>query len=371
MGGKVEIRSNGLYVVGEGSINPNGVPYYPVNSINTLPVFKIGPLPSFDSIILEADFSPASMKEILALSGFYEKRFESRSESEMSIITLMVRKGYSKDSIASFLSKTLVESKFVELLNKNESRAFAWLDVSIKKAEELPHTEEFSNVKEETGRLKELLSKSALTGRNGASLYKVLLAHLDTCQRSGKRDYHLSVREACEKVGLSHLTFIKQNNLVISEGIVEAVNRSRGIKGNSYKINVEEMTKWLEGKITQNLSSYNNNIVTNCDSYGKLGLFEYKSMGHSANQIYNAINEIGVTTGDIVSQTGRSYNTVIRVLKKLEESGLVKKEKRKYSRIDADLTKLSYDRGYLAKAAKRRYNHKRERIMFRERKNSE
>jgi hypothetical protein len=369
--GKVELRSTGLYVVAENSMHPSGIPYLAINNPPELPVFNLGKIPDVNYITLDLDMSETDVESILKESGLISKiksyEYESRSQADMALITFLVRKGYDKEAISHFLIRSNHDSKYLELVDKNASRASAWLDISIKNASELSHTEEFLTIKKEMADIKEQLVRTPINGRSGATLYKVLLAHLSTCESSGKLEYHLSVREASEKTGVSHVTFIKQNKWLIECEIIEVVRQSLGIEGNIYKINLDVLKDFLDTLDTHNFTTHILPTVTNCASYGYVGMFERGSYGHSANQIYNTVkSHHGLSVPQIVASTGRSMNTVRRILKKLCDVKLLIREGNTYSASEKDIKEFAFEHDYVSKSCKRRYNHIRERINYRE-----
>jgi len=368
--GKVEIRSNGQYVVSYGSVHPNGMEYMLMTNPETIHKFPLGKLAGVEWLVLEYDPKNTELKKILRDSGIAEnlaKGYTSRSEAEMALITLMVRKGYDKNAISSFLSSSGYGDKFVEMQDKSPSRAFAWLDLSIKKAQNLGHTQEFTEVQRNMSDLKTLLVSASLRGRKGATLYKALLVHINTCDASGKKVYHLSIREGCEKAGMSHPTFMKMNAELVQMGLVEIVKATKGIEGNSYSLNQKAVREFLESLNLQDFNTHINTHVTNCESFGVLGLFEVGSFGHSANQIYNILRtNPGLTIAQISKSTGRADNTVRRVLTKMAENGIVKREENgTWKTLDIDLKEYAVTSGSVGKFLKRRYRHIKERQNYR------
>lgn len=371
--GKIEIRSTGLYVVAEESTHPSGIKYLGIKDTLELPVFKIGQLSEIPEIFFEPDMNETEAKEIIKECGLLNKldgknAYKSGSEADMALITFLVRKGYDKDIISDVLIHCGHSSRYSKLFYKNSQRASIWLELSIKKATYLGHSAEFINVKKTMSYLKDMLVKTPITGKKGSSIYKVLLAHLTTCFDSGKQEYHLSVREASEKTGISTITFMKHNKQLINDKIIIAVKRSTGINGNIYKIDTEQFEAYLNSQHTHSLyNTVTNPIVTNCETYGYLGIFEHGSFGHSANQIYNTIrSHNGLMVKEIVLLTGRSVNTVRRVLKKMIDENLLIRDKNTYRAVmEIDLKKYSYEKNYVAKSSKRRYTYTKERIKWR------
>jgi DNA-binding transcriptional ArsR family regulator len=368
--GKIEVRSTGLYVVAEGSLHPNGMPYFCLNNPEQLPVFNLGPLPDLPFIVLEPDNHETGAFQVLAESGLLDRlhngQYASRSEADMALITFLTRKGYGKEGIGKIINRIGYPSRYMELLATNPGRASAWLEISIKKATGLENTEEFNNVQQTIREIKSKLVSTPLEGKSGASLYKTLLAHLGTCEISGKWQYHLSVREASEKSGISHITFMKRNNELIDAGLVAAVERHRGIEGNVYELNVEALKQFLESKSVQDFTIQSHPTVTNCESYGPFGMFEHGSIGHSANQIYNTIaSSAGVTVTELVSMTGRSRNTIKRALIKMVDCGLIIRNGKVYLVSDKQVATVALEENYIHKAVKRRYKHIKERMEYR------
>ena len=370
--GKIEIRSTGLYVVAEESLHPRGIKYICLDN-NILQVFKIGALTVFPEIVLELDEISNEIDDVFRDSGLLKKLrdnfYPSRSQADMALITFLTRKGYhDKEVISNFIIKANYSSKYVELLSNNPKTAANWLDLSLSQALTLEHSEEYKLVKTQMKELRETIASSPFIGRQGIGLYKTLLSHIEVCEDSGKYEYHLSIRLGMEKSGFSHVTFIKHNNALVSQGLINLTKVNSGFESNSYTLNQEAILAAFPPVDTQTFTNQSNSTVTTCETFGYLGLFEFGAFGHSASQIYTAVkNNPGADVAQLVGITGRSVNTCRRVLKTLTSNGLLIRLKNNYTASQMDLKELSIENSFIDKASKRRYTHMRQRVTFRQR----
>jgi Bifunctional DNA primase/polymerase, N-terminal len=198
-----EIRAQGQFVLMPPSVHPSGASY---RFINRPP--SIISVPSLDALDW-LGLQPAPEKEIprkarYLLRGDTHDRYESRSEAEQAIITVLFNAGFHFEEMLAMFRSYPGAGKFREIEStKGAAAATSWLRTCFDNAKNWCATDSRARRLARTTQAQAEIAP--WPGRTGSTDRAVFLAHLNLAHRGGLDVYHASSRDLAEIAGCGRL----------------------------------------------------------------------------------------------------------------------------------------------------------------------
>ena len=360
-----EIRGQGSYVLVYPSFHPEST-VYTFTSAKT-EILLADSLPFVNLEFTKSIWVPRLARQIFRGSG---PSYQSRSETDQAFIVSLIRAGFDYEQIKTFLLSSAHASKFQEEYEKNERRGEKWLERSIEKGIKLAHSEEFQFTQDLVTKWQLWLESDKWTGRTGLVDRAVFQAHLDIACKSGKTNYHASVRTIAEMAKVSHMTASNSHKRLQDMGLIEEMNSGfRTLYASRWRLQNDPLTP------SQVSSLY---TISQCRTYLSVteckvmvpddsAVWEWKGLGKAARAIYKCLDDpVKQDYQQIVEASGRSLSTVKRIMPEMIELGIVFQSEDGYHRsLDVSVHELEKKKLVLNAAKERKERHRKQRRMFR------
>lgn len=362
-----EIRGQGSYVLVPPSIHPESS-VYSFTSAKT-DILLADSVPFVNLQFVKPMWVPRLARQIFRGGG---GEYQSRSEKDQAFLVSLVRAGFQLPQIEKFMLAASYESKFQEIYLQNERRAKNWLERSFENAQKLAHSAEFQEVQNLVRQWQEWVGKDKWTGRTGLVDKAVFQAHLEIAAKSGKIEYHASVRTIAEAAKVSHMTASVANKRLQDLGLViETYNGSKSLYASRWRLQGNplkpaEVPNSYTTVTSRTIPSVSECLFTVPDDSA---VWEWKGLGKAARAIYKSLEgEIKPDYASIVEASGRSITTLKRIMPKLLELGIILRMNDGYiPNRDVDVYSLERKMLVMNAAKDRKERHRKQRRAFRRR----
>lgn len=364
--GDWEIKAQGNYVMAPPSPHPNGGEYAFLNLCNSVPL-----VPSLPFITLEPKFVPKVSRFAHNLfRNRLDREYLSKSEIDQAFIVSLVRSGFEDDQIERFLRIAQFNGKYRLLVRTDPKAAKQYLSHCVKRALSLPDTEQVTESRRIVSKWERWVSSEKWTGRTGAIDRAVFLAHLYCVHFSGSLVYNASVRQLAEIAQTGTGTISNANKRLQRMDLIKLHHKTYGFDAYGYALNPDvfaiDKRDILEHAGRVGTTSI---TMTECPSMSYdpgSTVWERAGLGKTAQLIWSALNIPQPTQSDIAAATGRSLKTINRLLPKLLEHGLVRKEPAGYMQCDhIDWVAIARELGTQDRQVLRMWKHQTQRDNYR------
>jgi predicted transcriptional regulator len=351
----VEIRAQGQYGLAPPSIT--SAPYkflhrppdiFQVPSLEIVDWWELEPAP-------QLNYRSLPRKARKLLRGEIYDRYDSRSEAEQAIVTVLVNAGTPFDEILGIFRHYPAAGKFHELERDNPTRATEWLRLSFNEARAWCITD--SPARRLASAALASASAIAWRGRTGSADRAVYIAHAGLAYRSGQRTYHASTRDLAEIAGCGRVTASRASNRLSKLGLVELVAPAAHTFANRYRL--PEKTK-IDPLPHNGLKG-----VVQTSSFLLPDAFRQRGLGRPAYEVLTTFENGPQTTKEIAQKTGRHVQTVRKALTKMRKFGFVVKEGRVWhgrAMEDIDLEALAISVGTSGARRRQKEKHRADRL---------
>ena len=290
------------------------------------------------------------------LQGDPHRQYESRSEAEQAIVTVLFNAGFCFDEILSLFKSYPAAGKFREIdTAKGAIAATLWLRTCFEKAKN------WCAIDSPARRLARIDQAHAeihpWPGRTGSSDRAVFLAHLNLAHRSGLPVYHASSRDLAEIAGCGQLTASRASRRLREAGHIELVTAASFPYANRYRL--PEKTKF------DPLPHMFLHGMDRSSSFMLPDAFRQGGLGRSAFEVLTALEGEALRPKELSQKTGRHVQTIRKSLKRLHEFGYARKICGKWHGMPMkkiDLPELARKVGMSGARKKQREQHKAERL---------
>lgn len=297
------------------------------------------------------------------LNGDRCDRYETRSEAEHAIVTVLVNAGYSFAEIVSAFNNNPAAGKYAELQHGNPDHAREWLRHSYNEARGWCVTQ--SAGRRNALELINYAQSIPWRGRSGSSQRAVFIAHCALAYRCGGPTYHASMRDVAELAGLDKNTASAATARLCAAGAIKFVQQSAYTFARRFELpnfrDLEKETKF------QTLTTTICEGVYEVSSFLLPDAFRPRGLGRSAFEVLQALNAGPLSASLIAEKSGRNVQTVRTALKRLKEHGLAAKTRKLWrgrALSDIDLDELSRAVCTKGAATAQRERHKGDRLRF-------
>ena len=315
-----EVRAQGQFVLMPPSIHPSGASY---KFINRPP--SIITVPSLDALDW-LGLQPAPKKEIprkarYLLRGDTQDRYESRSEAEQAITTVLFNAGFCFGEILAMFRSYPAAGKFREIeTTKGAMAATSWLRTCFEKAKNWCATD--SPARKLARTIQAHAEVSPWPGRTGSTDRAVFLAHLNLAHRGGLDVYHASSRDLAEIAGCGRLTASKASRRLREAGRLELVTPASFPYANRYRLSEKTKIDPLPHMVLHGMDRSSSFLLPDA--------FRQRGLGRSAFEILNALKGEPLRAKDLAHRTGRHVQTIRKSLKSLNGFGYTRKLRGKW-----------------------------------------
>jgi DNA-binding MarR family transcriptional regulator len=324
-----EVRGQGQFVLLPPSIHPSGKQYNFLHrpdkiievSPADLPWLKLEPARTV---------RPIPRKAARLLSGDGCTNYETRSEAEQSIVTILFNAGFSFDETLALFHSHKAAGKFSALYANDPAKAVAWLKMGFEAARQWC-------VKDSPARkIARVAMAHAQTvpwpGRYGSTDRAVYLAHLSLAHQAGQQDYHASSRDVAEHAGCTRSTASRASKRLINAGFMRLVKPAAFTYANRYLL-----LQKGEDCTTPSPSFLRSGSMF---TFSLSDCFRRTGLGRAAYEVLSAVQCRDLTVSEVVEKTGRSVQTVRKALHRMSELGFVSKHAKKWRGREISETEL-------------------------------
>ena len=337
------------------SVHPSGAVYKFINKPPS--IIRVPSLDALDWLGLQ----PAGKKKIprkgrSLLQGDLHYQYESRSEAEQAIVTVLFNAGFCFDEMLALFKSYPAAGKFREIeAVKGSMAATLWLRTCFEKAKNWCAID--SPARRLARTTQTYAERVPWPGRTGSSDRAVFLAHLNLAHRGGLDVYHASSRELAEIAGCRQLTASKASRRLREAGHIELVTPASFPYANRYRL--AEKTKFdpLPHMVLYGMDRSSSFLLPDA--------FRQGGLGRPAFEILRALEGEGLRPKELSQKTGRHVQTIRKSLKRLHEFGYTKNLQGKWYGVPVekiDLPELARKVGMSGARKKQREQHKAERL---------
>jgi len=307
------------------------------------------------------------------LRGVGVDRYNSRSDAEQAIVTMLVNSGHDFPAVARLFQKNPAAGKFAELNASGGTAGLRWLRVSFDKARKWAA----ANVSEgrELGRAALAWGEvRAWTGRTGSIDRAVFLAHAHIAARAGKLAYGAACRELAELAGVSFRTAIAATKRLTDAQLLALHEASTPSFPNTYRLLVPNVATFAMPADAHNLHTPSLPPVRECASYANHDAFRVGGLGKAAGEVWRALQDGPATVARLAEKTGRKRRTVSAALGRMARIvepvtgeimaglALVRHDDGKWAVVEGvDLDRVAKMLGTAGKGKRQREGHRAER----------
>lgn len=312
--------------------------------------------------------SPEISRNTLALlKGNNVSNYDTRSEAEMALITMLINCGIDFEGVLDLFKRFPAAGKFKEIFEKDPGAAVRWLRSSYNNALE------WSSAHQSEGRQ---MAVAALNwaeshlwlGRTGLTDKAVFMAHATFAYKSAQLTYAAAVRDLAKIAGLSRPTVSKANVRLCEKGLLIRVRPAFKDFATQYRLLMPK---------GQNLTSPSPPACGEVVNFYSHDAFRWGGgLNRTGAAIYAILLSESLTDQEIAERTGKNLKTVQRLLKRM--SGLVdvitgeicsmvqKDENGFWIGREVDLDHVAKIVGTAGKGKAQRIKHEKERFLHRQ-----
>lgn len=335
-------------------------------------------------------------------------KYETRSECEHAIVTVMVNAGFPWDEILSAFRRYPAAGKFASLSHGDPHVAVEWLRTSYNEARVWAAS--VSPVRQNALALLNYAQCIPWPGRSGSSLRACFVGHCILSYRSGAPSYHGSVRDIAELSGCDKGTASRATDKLCRAGALNLVQKSAftfarrfklplfsdldaAVKFNGKVIHKREKEAKREKLVCVSKSNSLNpqpdtqplpetgkrrkcvhSLKPNCEGVLQVSsfllpeAFRPRGLGRSAYEVLCQLSAGPLQAKHLAERTGRDVQTVRKALKRLKQHGLTAKSAGKCwigrAIEDIDLDELARSVCMKGSARGQKERHKADRLRF-------
>lgn len=352
-----DVKAEGSYVAFPPSLHPQGAHYAQVSDGDTneilqwpsytLPMVELHPVSKLNGpAIHDQDVSsevthesPTSIQEFSGeLRRFVRHNertpsscYKSRSEAEMAVVVKLAAKGYSLQDLEDFFESNFRSRAHYKSLKGAERKRY--LSRALRNA-----IAYLADRKQKTVQAREIIQKVLACCKNTFDFQgrtrrsdSVVLRHVltKTCALNIFEKLAIPVRETAEQTGLSRTTTQKALRRLCAHGLILRVptDTSNGTAA-LFNVNIAKLgqLQHISGGGDKLQVSQNSKLAIAHDA------FRHKALGKNGHAILSSlINLPGQSLKEISANTGGSYSGVSRKLKQMMKSGIVIRDRKRYS----------------------------------------
>jgi hypothetical protein len=354
----VEVRAQGQFMLLPPSQHPSG-PFY--RFVNRPPeIATVRSLSDLDWLVFEEAGNGPGLprKAKLLLQGSFAERYNSRSEAEQAIVTVLVNASFPFEQILRLFSKYPAAGKFSEIQSRHgKARAVDWLRRCFEAARLFCATESPGRIL--ARRALSQAIESPWPRRTGSSDRAVYCAHTTLAYRSGCDTYHASSRDLAEIAGCSRRTASVATGRLRAQQRLELTTFFNATYANRYRLSI------VKSKVSENVPL----PTTQCEGVGQTSSFvlpdAFRSggLGKPAYEVLIALEHGSSSVSDLALKTGRHIQTVRTALKRMLPLSLVEKRGRTWQRgPNENLEAVAEALGVNGSLMRQKERHQKERI---------
>lgn len=359
----VEVRSQGQFILLPPSQHPNGPFYEFINRPQE--IIQVGSLSELDWLPLEAASTvhelPLPRKARQLLVGYSSQRFQSRSEAEQAIMTVLVNASFTFNQILSLFEIYPAAGKFTQIRQQEGLvRAVGWLRTCFDAARNFCATESPARLL-----AREALAQAQATpwpGRTGSTDRAIFCAHATLACRSGREIYHASSRDLAEIAACQRRTASNASRRLGAKNLVELISHANSLYASRYRLTAPSL------KVSENapLPTHLREGVVQTSSFLLPDAFRGRSLGKSAYEVITTLNGGFSSVLELERKTGRHPQTVRAALRKLLLFGFVRRVGRKWQGSTiAEIEERTAALGMAGALDRQKEKHRAERLRFR------
>jgi len=227
-----ELRGYRSYVVAPGSTHPSGILYRWANDgAEILRCDK--PLPGIPWQYVQRDRIPRLAAAIMRADERVLSRYATRSEVDWALILSLTNAGASFERVRALY----LASKHEKHLDPSRRDFERRLMAEYMRAKELEHKQEYAQARERAERVKAWALSAEFKGTSPQTREtdrRVLIAHCDTVIKTGKSEWHLSLRDVEQAAQVALMTAHRATQRLINAGLLKRKRKSVGECAQTY-----------------------------------------------------------------------------------------------------------------------------------------
>jgi len=227
-----ELRGYRSYVVAPGSTHPSGILYRWANDgAEILRCDK--PLPGIPWQYVQRDRIPRLAAAIMRADERVLSRYATRSEVDWALILSLTNAGASFERVRALY----LASKHEKHLDPSRRDFERRLMAEYMRAKELEHKQEYAQARERAERVKAWALSAEFKGTSPQTREtdrRVLIAHCDTVIKTGKSEWHLSLRDVEQAAQVALMTAHRATQRLINAGLLKRKRESVGECAQTY-----------------------------------------------------------------------------------------------------------------------------------------
>lgn len=298
---------------------------------------------------LNTGFRAYPRKAQALLAGEHLDHYDTRSDVEQAIVTVLVNDGFSFPDIVSAFRSKPAAGKFSEIERREgTARAEKWLHTCYQKARFWCASE--SPARRNASQMLAFANSIPWPGRTGSTDRAVFVAHIGIAYQSGRPTYHASSRDLAERAGCGRITASKASRRLKIDGFIQQIAPSAHVFAARYrlpdysvlmsksdaqreKVAKREIVCVLPIGQTKNpkqtniepFPTYIREGVVERSSVFLPEAFRHRGLGRAAFEVLQALADGEQTVTEISIKTGRHVQTVRKVLTTLRRYKLAAK----------------------------------------------
>ena len=275
-----ELRGYRSYVVAPGSIHPSGILYRWAN--DGAPIIRCDkPLPGIPWQYVQRDRLPRLAAAIMRGDERVLKRYATRSEIDWALILSLTNAGASFERVRALY----LASRHPKHLDPSRRDFERRLMAEYMRAKELEHKQEYAPARERAERVKAWALSAEFKGTSPQTREtdrKVLIAHCDTVIKTGKSEWHLSLRDVMQAAQVALMTAHRATQRLINAGLLKRKRESVGECAQTYIWGKRVRT--VEHSLTLGDSVSECSTVCKQPDYASHPVFEHCGRGGNAKR---------------------------------------------------------------------------------------
>jgi len=274
-----ELRGYRAYVVAPGSIHPSGARYKWAN--DGAEILRCDGLPGIPWQYVQRDRLPRLAAAIMRADERVLSRYATRSEVDWALILSLVNAGASFERVRALY----LASRHPKHLDPSRRDFEKRLLAEYLRAKELEHKQEYAQARERAERVKAWALSAEFKGTSPQTREtdrKVLIAHCDTVIKTGKSEWHLSLRDVMQAAQVALMTAHRATQRLINAGLLKRKRESVGECAQTYIWGKRVRT--VEHSLTLGDSVSECSTVCKQPDYASHPVFEHCGRGGNAKR---------------------------------------------------------------------------------------
>jgi len=275
-----ELRGYRSYVVAPGSTHPSGILYRWANDGAEI-VRCDTPLPGVPWAYVERDRIPRLAAAIMRADERILKRYPTRSEVDWALILSLTNAGASFERVRA----CYIASRHPKHLDPSRRDFDKRLLAEYLRAKEQGNSADYVAAREKAERVKAWALSAEFAGTSPQTREtdrRVLIAHCDTVIKTGKSEWHLSLRDVVLLAQVTLMTAHRATQRLINAGLLK---RKRGFVGECAQTYIwGKRVRTVEHSLTPGCSVSECSTVCKQPDYASHPVFEHCGRGGKAKR---------------------------------------------------------------------------------------